>query len=185
VPTRTFRSLLLTAGILTAGVASADLNCSQPVSDGASPVIGDCLRIARASIGSAAACPLCACDTNGSGEIEISDALRCLFVVIGRDVDLECPVCSETTTTTVPTCATCSEAFYGEATRADLCEFDRQLYDSVKQCLCSCCDLFCCGSSINLCTVWIPEDPPTCKIGEATACLIGGCREDIQACTSR
>jgi hypothetical protein len=81
------------------GARAALGDCGQPVSTGASPTASDCLYVLMAGVGSAT-CD-CVCDTDGSGSIVASDALRCLKIVVGQPFDLDCP-CSVSTTTTLP-----------------------------------------------------------------------------------
>jgi hypothetical protein len=100
-------------------------------------------------------------------------------VVVGYPVELECPACGETTTT-LPPCASCGDALFGLSDRDELCEEDQVLYDTVKTCLCSCCDKV-------FCPVRTPESPPqTCQsIAQAFGCLREVCAEDIRICAER
>lgn len=77
-------------------------DCGIPVTTGAEPKSSDCLFILRTGVG-LGSCALCVCDTNGNGSISAGDALICLKVAVGQDVDLHCPSCSATTTTLVTT----------------------------------------------------------------------------------
>ena len=123
--------------------AFADGTCGQPLSTGTKPTVKDCIYIARASLG-AVPCSECVCDTDGSGAIRLGDALRCLISAIGGKVTLECPPCEATsTTTTVPTCATCSQVALGGASADDLCESSRVLYDAMTSCPCDSCSAQC------------------------------------------
>jgi hypothetical protein len=45
----------------------------------------------------------CICDTDGSGGVVASDALRCLMVVVGQPLTLACPCAGSTTTSTTTT----------------------------------------------------------------------------------
>jgi len=95
-------SLALRAGLfltLTASTVYAGGGlCGQPVSTGATPTASDCLFILKSAVGSTICDPECVCDTNGTGGVTASDALRCLSKAVGLDVALDCP-CGATTTT--------------------------------------------------------------------------------------
>ncbi len=171
--------LIFAAGVLMAGVASAQDRCAKPVSDGAEPTIADCLHILRASIGSVT-CDDCLCDANGSGGVGITDALRCLRVVLGFDLPLECPACGGSTTT-LPACASCGEVLSGAAKKDDLCELDDVFYRDLFACLCLCCDQF-------FCPVKIPERDYTCTNATASTllrCYKEGCRGELTICYER
>ena len=64
-----------------AGASPGD--CARPVSDGETPTAADCLAILKTAVGSSACDPQCICDTNGSGQVTVNDALLCLFVSVG------------------------------------------------------------------------------------------------------
>lgn len=74
-------------------------DCSQPVNAGDLPKASDCIFVLRAAIG-LLPCQLCVCDTNGSTGLSAADALLCLKVAVGQNVNLNCPGCGPTTTTT-------------------------------------------------------------------------------------
>ena len=167
-----FASLLLAAMLALAPTASSAETCSQPLSDGSTPVVRDCIEIARASIG-AASCPDCVCDTNGSGGVSITDALLCLFYVVGLDVSLDCPTC-ESTTTTEQTCATCREVFFHTADQEEMCESSRVLFDAMLDCPCVDC--------ADDCEGYCDEDPETHATRECPRCVYESCRDTVAAC---
>ncbi len=76
-------------------------DCSQPVSDGPTPVSSDCLFILKTATGSEICEPECVCDPNADAGITASDALVCLKKSVGQTVTLACP-CAITTTTLAP-----------------------------------------------------------------------------------
>jgi OmcA/MtrC family decaheme c-type cytochrome len=95
--------------LLIAGTAvAAQGDCAQPVSDGPSPVAGDCLFILQASLGLQTCSPACICDVNAMDGITATDGLLCLQVSVGQEeAELACDcsgtTTSSTTTTTLPT----------------------------------------------------------------------------------
>lgn len=160
---------------------AAQGSCGQPVSQGSEPTLVDCLYIARASVGAATECPDCACDTNGSGEVRITDGLRCLWFVVGQDVTLDCPPCEASTTTTLPPCASCNDVLVGLADEADLCEDLRPIYDAMDGCLCDQCGSQCepiCGSVI------LPGDEPVAAFGGGSClgCYFDQCSQALRDC---
>ncbi|HXC49620.1 MAG TPA: hypothetical protein VN634_01930 [Candidatus Limnocylindrales bacterium] len=159
---------------LVSPAAAADA-CARPITDGDKPAIADCLYIARASIGSRP-CSECVCDVNGSGSIEISDALRCLRVAIGGQGELACPPC-DSTTTTLETCAPCADALIGLAHPEDLCDVDRIEYDETIACLHSCCSFVCPAVVGGSCT--------PCTGPLLLTCLRETCRAEIESCSER
>jgi hypothetical protein len=128
-------ALLAAAVLLGAASSSAAIPvCSQPASDGALPVLSDCLHLARASVG-IVPCAACVCDADGSGATTISDALHCMRFSVGDDVELDCPECKgSTTTTTLPGCASCNDVMTGDREYADLCSLSKSIYDDMKSC---------------------------------------------------
>lgn len=147
-PMRMIHSAAVLLAVLLSAPTSAFAVCGQPVSEGSGPTVADCIYIARAGFG-AVPCSDCVCDLDGSGEIRISDALRCLRVVIGAEVPLECPPCESSTTTTLPSCSPCRDALFGLAEPEELCEEDAVLYDDLNGCLCSCHCFAFCGACID------------------------------------
>jgi hypothetical protein len=166
-------SILFAAVLICTPTASSAETCSQPQSDGSEPVIRDCIEIARASLG-AASCRDCVCDTNGSGEISIADALRCLLFVVGLDVTLECPACNSSTTTTEQACASCSDVFFHAAGEEELCESSRVLYDAMLDCPCTECSQDCAG--------YCDSDPETHATRACPRCVVESCRDTVTAC---
>lgn len=158
--------------------------CGQPTGQGDSPTLQDCLHIARASVARESCAP-CVCDTNGSGEVRVTDALRCLWYVVGADVSLDCPPCSgSTTTTTLPSCAPCGQVLLGLADPADLCAEDIELYDALRLCPCNHCHEECrllCPSREPSAssTSSLVIDPKLCSTCYAEHCapLLGECVE--------
>jgi hypothetical protein len=65
--------------------------CSLPVTEGPTPKASDCLFILGAGVGSRTCTPVCICDTDASGAISASDALRCLRAAVGQPVTIDCP----------------------------------------------------------------------------------------------
>ena len=171
--------LSLVAVVLLAGVASAQDYCAQPISDGEGPIVRDCLYLLKASVGSVT-CRNCVCDVDGSGNVELGDALRCLRVALGVDLPLECPACGESTTT-LPLCASCGDVLAGAAAREELCALDSIYYEDVLRCQCSCCDRLCPTDTF-------PEPDYTCDSLTASAilrCLKDVCRDEFVVCYSR
>ena len=81
--------------------ARAAFGCAKPLNpDG--PKSSDCLFILQAAV-DIRNCALCVCDVNDSGTIVSSDALLCLRVAVGEELELNCPECSTTTTSTTTT----------------------------------------------------------------------------------
>ena len=68
--------------------------CSLPVTSGPIPKASDCLFILGTAVGSRTCTPECVCDTDASGGISASDALRCLRAAVGQPVTLNCPCAS-------------------------------------------------------------------------------------------
>ena len=89
------------AVLAPAHATAAQGDCGQPVSTGTGPTASDCLYVLMAGVG-AESCD-CICDTDGSGGIVASDALRCLMIVVGQPLDLACPCAASTTTSTTTT----------------------------------------------------------------------------------
>ncbi len=172
-------STLLLIG--SAAATPADAACAQPVSSGSEPTVRDCIQIARASIG-AVSCSDCVCDTDGSGDVRIGDALRCLWFVVGGDVTLDCPPCESTTTSsTLPACAPCGEALIGIAKPDELCDSSRLLYDALKSCPCdqcadACRDVVC--HSTDPAETDAPSGSPRLCLG----CYVEQCRDEFQNC---
>jgi len=176
-----FRCAFLCAALFAVPSVAWSADCAQPVSETGSPTIKDCIYIARSSI-SDLPCANCVCDANGSGDIRITDALRCLWFVVGGDgVTLDCPPCNDTSTTTLPGCASCNDALVGASDVEDLCESSRILYDDMKACPCEACPQEC------------GPTPPLCASAERTItsapssyacirCLVESCRPAITAC---
>src|SRR5207253_948789 len=131
--------LALAASAALASPAAAQ--CSQPISDGDKPTIGDCIYIARATIADLP-CSACICDADGSGDVGIRDALRCLRSVLGSNVTLDCPAC-EATTTTLPACASCNDVLVRLAEPEDLCEQSQPVYDALVDWPCDRCATEC------------------------------------------
>src|SRR5688572_19332057 len=109
IPSRFFRSTFaaLALAVLFAAAPAAVFaalgDCSQPVSNGATPTASDCLFILKSATGSETCEPACVCDPNNTSSITASDALVCLKKAVGQDVPLTCPTpCVSTTTTTIP-----------------------------------------------------------------------------------
>lgn len=92
---RSFRGVAwLLAALLLAPVARAHAwpgNCSQPASDGVSPVASDCLYVLQTAVGSQSCDPACACAPTGTLPVKASDALLCLRYAVGQEVSLLCP----------------------------------------------------------------------------------------------
>jgi hypothetical protein len=155
--------------------------CSQPVSESPDPILRDCIHVARSSIG-LEDCAKCLCDVDGSGDIHLSDALVCLRYVIGNDVELACPECSvsTTTSTTMPGCASCNDVLTETREYQELCPLAKHVYDDMKSCPsrscgCACGFLRVCIPGINCC------DDPFPNAHECLECLYG-CGETIQNC---
>jgi hypothetical protein len=93
-PRSTIPSLLLlsTALLLAPGVGhGAQGDCSQPVSNGATPVATDCLFILNAGVGLQTCSPDCICAPTGALPPKATDALLCLNASVGASVTLNCP----------------------------------------------------------------------------------------------
>jgi len=90
------------AGNVVPVARAANGDCSIPITTGPEPKSSDCLFILRTGVG-LSSCELCVCDTTGNLAISAGDALACLKVAVGQDVELNCPSCSLTTTTLVTT----------------------------------------------------------------------------------
>ena len=97
------------AVLLSWGAAEAQtLPCSQPLTQGDSPVASDCLFILQAAVGNVTCTPECICAPSGTLPIKATDALLCLNAAVGAPVTLNCPcattttVSSTTTTVTLP-----------------------------------------------------------------------------------
>ena len=86
----------------------ADLgDCSQPLTDGPTPVSTDCLYILNVAIGLQTCSPECICAPSGTLPAVAGDALACLIVATGGAFVLDCP-CGVTTTLAPPTSTTVS-----------------------------------------------------------------------------
>ncbi|HYC53817.1 MAG TPA: hypothetical protein VEL28_02650 [Candidatus Binatia bacterium] len=81
---------------------AAQGDCSQPVSNGENPTASDCLFILKSAVGTEE-CLICVCDTTGNEETTASDSLLCLKFAVGQEVQLNCPDCDVTTTSTSST----------------------------------------------------------------------------------
>jgi hypothetical protein len=90
--------------LLASPSAAARFDCGQPKSTGSKPTTTDAVVVLKESVGLATDCDEkpCVCDVNGSGKIDISDALRTLKVAVGQNVSLACNcfVSSSSTSTT-------------------------------------------------------------------------------------
>jgi len=64
-------------------------SCAVPASQGESPTAVDALFMIRSAVGLVACAP-CVCDVDGSGTINVSDALRTLQRAVGIDIELSC-----------------------------------------------------------------------------------------------
>jgi hypothetical protein len=166
-------SMLIAGSALFAATAASAQTCGQPASDGTKPVVRDCIQIARASLG-AADCRDCVCDTNGSGDVSLTDALRCLWFVVGADVTLDCPTCDSSTTTTEQACASCSDVFFHVGEQEDLCESSQLLYDAMIECPCTDCSEICAG----ICQT----DTATTLERGCPRCIYENCRDAVAAC---
>lgn len=125
---------VLLVTLWSAPVSLAQPPCSQPVTTGEHPLIRDCVVVARASVG-IDECAECVCDVDGSGQIQISDGLRCLRYVVGSESTLACPACEETTTTTtLPGCASCDDVLTGKREYEELCPLAKLIYDDMVDC---------------------------------------------------
>lgn len=76
--------------------------CGRPVSNGQTPVASDALYVLRSAVGSTP-CAACVCDTDGSGSMTAIDALIDLKAAVGQPVNLSCPVCATTSSTSTST----------------------------------------------------------------------------------
>jgi len=110
---RTSLKLHLAAAVLavltsTTSALAAQGDCSQPVTNGASPTASDCLFILRTAVHSEICLPPCICAPKGSLPTTATDALICLKKAVGQEVTLDCPCLGVSTTigsTTVTTIA--------------------------------------------------------------------------------
>jgi hypothetical protein len=64
-------------------------SCGVPASGGGSPTAVDALFMIRSAVGLIACAP-CVCDVDGSGTVNVSDALRTLQRAVGIDIELSC-----------------------------------------------------------------------------------------------
>ncbi|HYB98461.1 MAG TPA: hypothetical protein VEC57_04930 [Candidatus Limnocylindrales bacterium] len=87
---------------LPAASEAAQGDCSQPVTSGQNPTASDCLYILKSAVGTEE-CEICVCDTTGNEEIQATDSLLCLKYAVGQPVELNCPECDTTTTSTSST----------------------------------------------------------------------------------
>lgn len=65
--------------------------CGDPL-DGPTITTADALAVLQTTTG-AFTCPLCVCDVDGSGAIDVTDALIVLQSAVGIDVAFDCPPC--------------------------------------------------------------------------------------------
>lgn len=70
---------------------AAQGDCSQPLSNGDSPVSTDCLFILNAAVSLVTCSPTCICAPSGELPASATDALVCLRKAVGQDVPLSCP----------------------------------------------------------------------------------------------
>jgi hypothetical protein len=82
-------ALLVTAA--PAGATPVEAICSQPSSNGNSPVASDCLFILKVAVGLETCSPECICAPKGTLPTSASDALLCLKSAVGQPVELDCP----------------------------------------------------------------------------------------------
>jgi hypothetical protein len=96
-------------------------DCSQPVTDGSTPLATDCLFVLRVAVSLATCDPECVCAPKGSLPVVATDALVCLRSATGQSVALlcPCPTTTTTTTTTVTTTTTLGPPACGEV---ELCD---------------------------------------------------------------
>jgi hypothetical protein len=80
-----------TTSTSTSTTLPVSAGCAQPVSSGPAPVSTDCLFILQAAVGAQTCVPECICSPNGDGTISATDALLCLNVAVGVDLQLNCP----------------------------------------------------------------------------------------------
>ena len=94
--TRCVALIAAPAFVLVATIDASALpgDCSQPVSEGPSPVSTDCLYILKAAVSLEVCDPECICQPSGgggNGQVSATDALVCLNFVVGNPVTLQCP----------------------------------------------------------------------------------------------
>lgn len=169
---------VVSAAIVLGFAPTSRAACSQPVTLEGDATLKDCLFIAKAALGTEA-CAECVCDVNGSGDVRITDALRCLRHVLGADVALECPPCVDTTTTTMPSCASCNDALFGQAPQEDLCEESLPYYDEMQACPCRECGDVC---EMSDCVVADPLSAQTSGGWQCLRCLYEACRQSVVDC---
>lgn len=97
-----FSSLLyvavLTLSAVPAYAQSPGATCGDPDANGLSATDG--LIILNAAIG-LQPCEACVCDVDGSGGTTASDSLLTLRAAVGSVVELQCPSCGQTSTTSI------------------------------------------------------------------------------------
>ena len=89
-----------TSTTVTSTTLPGEQQCSQPLSDGATPVATDCLYILNAAVSLVTCSPQCICAPTGTLPVKATDALLCLNVSVGINLPLNCP-CNGGTSTTV------------------------------------------------------------------------------------
>ncbi len=171
-------SCVLGLAVVLAAVSPAGAACSQPVTVEGDATLKDCLFIAKAALGTES-CEPCVCDVNGSGEVRITDALVCLRHVLGGEVPLDCPPCLGSTTTTLPSCASCNDALFGQAAPEELCEEAAPFYDEMLDCPCRECGDVC---GLAECDIATPASTAASQGWQCLRCLYEGCRQSVVDC---
>ena len=110
-PSSSLLSVAVLCSILALGASAprvthaAQGDCSQPVSNGVSPVATDCLVILQTAVGAAQCNSLdsCVCAPKGTVPPTATDSLICLQIATGIGGDLDCPCGGVSTSTTITT----------------------------------------------------------------------------------
>jgi len=92
-------AVALAVALGPAPTRAAQGDCSQPLSNGPTPVSTDCLFILNAAVSLVTCTPACICAPSGELPISATDALVCLQKAVGQAVTLNCPCGSNGSTT--------------------------------------------------------------------------------------
>jgi len=116
---------------------AGSLPCGDLNDDG-SVTASDALSILRAAVGTDS-CDECVCDVDGSGSVAATDALIALNFAVGENVDLACPPCATTTSTTEPPLLLpCGDPRAGTPQCDGFCGVDGQMCAEASPGVCEC-----------------------------------------------
>jgi hypothetical protein len=115
---------LLLVGVTAAAAAPKPI-CGDANGD-RTRTAADALEILRVAL-DLSECEPCLCDVDGSGNVVTADALSVLALAVGGNIDLDCPSCVTTTTSTVPEKLPCGDPRAGAPACDGYCGVNNQM----------------------------------------------------------